>query len=677
MIKSPLAGACLLALAILMSPATAQETSGIHEVNVPAHSLSWAPVAGSDYWVATWDMGSESYYAVSRDAGRTTLTTRHAEKEIGLRYFRFDPLRETPLIPEELTAVSDARLMILQSTTQILEPYQESLAALGVEVLHRLPKQSLIVRMDGASKARVEALPWVRWVGPCHPAYKLDRQQLLELATGNLPTREYNVQVTRKGLKEKLTVGSFVRDIGGQVHEYTSPHGYLFRATLDRDQLLAVIARDDVLFADVWSPEEPDMDKARILGGADYVETVGGYTGAGVRGQVRDTGLDFSHPDWQFAPIPHNGTSGSVDHGSCVYGIVFGSGGGNAAARGLLPDGQGFFHSSGTTSDRYIETGQLLLPPIRAVFETNSTGSNRTTEYTTISADMDNILFDHDVVVLQSQSNAGSTAEPRDSRPQAWAKNIVAVGGIRHYDTLTTTDDAWNGAGSIGPAADGRLKPDVSMFYDATLCAEATGAAGYTSGNYYSNFGGTSGATPICAGYMGLIHQMWADGIFGNALVAGDVFDNKPHATLAKALMINSASPYAFSGIGADLARYKQGWGRPDLQRLYDRRLNVYFVNETDLLGNLQSTTHVLTVLPGETEFHATMVYSDPAGNPGAAMHRINDLTLKVTDPSGTIYWGNNGLAAGNVSTPGGSANLVDTVENVIVLNPAAGTWLV
>lgn len=35
------------------------------------------------------------------------------------------------------------------------------------------------------------------------------------------------------------------------------------------------------------------------------------------------------------------------------------------------------------------------------------------------------------------------------------------------------------------------------------------------------------------------------------------------------------------------------------------------------------------------------------------------------------------GLTAGNFSTPGGSWNTVDTVENVFIQNPAAGSWTV
>ena len=60
-----------------------------------------------------------------------------------------------------------------------------------------------------------------------------------------------------------------------------------------------------------------------------------------------------------------------------------------------------------------------------------------------------------------------------------------------------------------------------------------------------------------------------------------------------------------------------------------------------------------------------TMTYADPAGNPASTLHRINDLTLKVTSPSSVVYWGNNGLLEGNWSAPNGDPNTVDTVERV------------
>src|SRR6185436_16809616 len=90
-----------------------------------------------------------------------------------------------------------------------------------------------------------------------------------------------------------------------------------------------------------------------------------------------------------------------------------------------------------------------------------------------------------------------------------------------------------------------------------------------------------------------------------------------------------------------------------------------------------QAATYNYTVPAGAGDLKVTMVYPDPPGTTSATLHRINDLSLKVTSPGGTVYNGNVGLNAGNFSTAGGSPNTVDTVENVFVNAPAAGTWVI
>ncbi|MGE4652390.1 MAG: hypothetical protein AAEJ53_16005, partial [Myxococcota bacterium] len=97
-------------------------------------------------------------------------------------------------------------------------------------------------------------------------------------------------------------------------------------------------------------------------------------------------------------------------------------------------------------------------------------------------------------------------------------------------------------------------------------------------------------------------------------------------------------------------------------------------VDESAALAPLASHPYRLDST-GNTPLRATLVYRDPAGVPGAAVHRINDLSLRITSPSGLVYWGNNGLDTGNWSQPGGVSNQLDTVENVFIENPEAGTW--
>jgi hypothetical protein len=413
------------------------------------------------------------------------------------------------------------------------------------------------------------------------------------------------------------------------------------------------------------------MDVVRQIGGANYIETVGGFDGTDVRGESFDNGCQVNHIDFLSRPLIQHGAVNLNSHGTATAGVCFGDGTGNINARGLLPEGQGIvasYYTIGLTgNNRYNHSGELVNPLYEAVFQTASVGSDRTTQYTTISADADAYCFDFDLVHCQSQSNAGDQM----SRPQAWAKNMFSGGGVRHYNTETRADDMWSYGASIGPASDGRIKPTFWHFYDLVYTTYTTSTTGY------SQFSGTSSATPIIAGHVGLFFEMWDAGIFGNSVnPTGSVFENRAHPSTAKAVLAATAYQYDFTGQFHDKTRTHQGWGMPDLQKLYDMRNKIYIVDETEVLLPFETDVHTVTVDPLEPELKIVMVYSDPPGNPSVqTQHRINDLTLKVTSPGGQVYWGNHNLYDDPYSVPGGSADDKNTVECVFVENPQAGDW--
>jgi len=615
-------------------------------------------------------------FSLRRQDGSWTQPT-HADYRLGLRYRTFDPLTAAPQVPAELTATANNRLFIVQYHTQGLQQYRDVVTAAGGKCVLFLANYANIYNMDLALAADVQELPFVRAVVPFHPAYKLDEQLLAAVMAPDAGQQKVRVNLltTTRDPLEKVAVAQLVEGRQGRVEEVSSPT-HLMSVTVRIADLPAIAGLDEVQWIDLWSPPEGDMDIVRAFHGMDYVETQAGVTGQGLRIEVLDGGCDENHPDLQNYLL--HGTNTPSAHGTCCAGIVLGSGANNFSARGGLPDafliiGDYNYISGGS---RYAHTGELTNPSMayRTVLQSNSWGNARTTSYSSISQDMDLVLFDHArISILQSQSNAGN----QDSRPQAWAKNIISVGGVRHYGTLSKSDDAWNSGASIGPAADGRIKPDIASFYDGILATDQVGSAGYTSSNYYSGFGGTSGATPASAGMLGGFYELWNDGVFGNATPGADAFENAPNNTTAKAMLINTSSQWAFSGTNHDLTRVHQGWGHPDLQKMYDRRSDMLIVDESVVLSNLQSHTHNVTVAAGTPELKVTMVYRDPPGTTSSSLHRINNLDLKVTAPGGAIYWGNFGLDAANYSAAGGSANGVDTVENVFVQNPTAGSWTI
>lgn len=616
------------------------------------------------------------HYRLSLDGGETFSRDRLTSYDIFLRYGVFDPLRDAaPAVPEALAAPSSGnQLWIVQFATQGMEPWREWLRERGA-VDHRfLGMHAGIWEMPQDLAKLASEQDFVRWVGPFHPAYKLENELFDAWQQEALTTSRYNLVVGEWGLGQKTRLADDVRALGGTVHT-VDPSGWIVSATLTPAEMLQVVTNPLVLGIDRWSAPEQDMDIVRGVMGANYVETVGGYTGLGVRAEVMDGGVDTSHADWASPPILHGSVS-SGSHGTCTYGINFATGASTPGGqtRGVAPDATGIMADYDSLGSRYSHTAELVNPALqyRAVYQSNSWGGSRTSQYNSTSQELDDIIFINDISILQSQSNAGTT----QSRPQAWAKNIISVGGIRHGNNSSDADDNWTFGASIGPAADGRIKPDIAAYYDSVWTSDQD-PGGYASGDDYTGFNGTSAATPIVAGHMALIYQMWAAGEFGNVVGPGDAFDNRPHNTTAKALLLNSSKQWTFSGAGHDLTRVHQGWGKPDLARLYDNSDDTFIVNEDAVLPNLGVTTYDLTVPAGAAEFRATMVYTDRAGTTSSNLHRINDLSMRVTAPNGLVYWGNNGLNAAMTSSSGGVSNTKDTVEQVIVSSPVAGIWTV
>jgi serine protease AprX len=630
--------------------------------------------ADSPAQVITWkevdERGGEvPFYSISLD-GTKIDTVQETSYDIQLKYGNFDPARGVPELPEVFktrNANDETAVYIVQFVTQPIDEYHNELRQLGAKDLMYLANHSNLVMMNSTTKSRVESLPYVRWVGRYEPAYKLKatlRERILADVNSIEPAR-FNIMVLKRGEEFQNKIAENVNNLGGRV-ENIIPEGFRMEATLNGSQLLSIANENEILFIDRWGAPETDMSLVRSTGGADFIQTTLGFTGQGVRGEVMDSGILLTHTDFNSGlPVLQHGSNNVTSHGTATYGINFGRGTSNSAARGMLPEAQGIFADYDFLTNRYTHTAQLKQSPYYAVFQSNSWGSPWTTDYTTISAEMDDILFLNDIVILNSQSNTGN----QNSRPQAWAKNIVSVGGIKHFNTASFTDDRWQNGASVGPAGDNRIKPDLAHFWDDIHTTTSTSNTAYTT-----TFGGTSAATPITAGHFGIFFQMWHNGIFGNPTGA-TVFDSAPHMTTSKAIMINTAVQWSMT-TPSDATRFRQGWGRADLQNLYNLRNKMFIIDETDAITNLQTKTY--TVASNGTEpLKVTMVYADPMGNPSSSIDRINDLTLKVTAPNGTVYWGNNGLTTGLWSTSGGVANTIDTVENVYVQSPQAGNWTV
>ena len=703
--RTGLRPAALLALAGLGAAALAQgpvqqpgAQSAQHQAMAAADPFA-APrtserrydIPGTEIAVSTWretdSAGAQrEMWSVATD-GRNFTPPRQLDGRLALRRDTTDPLVRAPTAPDSLKAASGSEIVIVQFTTIALEAYVRDIESLGGRIYRFLPHNAYIARVPRAARGELATRPWVRWIGPYDTAHRLDDgalQQVLAGASTRIgagrdaddaapPARRYNIQVFERGIDQKAAVADAIRALGGAVDPLID-EGFLLTAALTPEQLAAIAGADEVSFIDEWGPigtDRPDgpigydMDMVRIVSGANFLRDNLGMTGAGVRGAVGDDNIRATHVDFQVNPIIfHTPVSGLLNHGTFVTGIIFGSGAGNPLALGMMPAAQPIFGDSDIiVFNRYSRTQELVESPYFAVFQSNSWGNPQTSQYTTVSAQIDDILMQTPIVLNNSMSNLGN----QQCRPEAWAKNIISSGAILHRDTSTFADDCWCGLSSIGPASDGRIKPDLSHFGDFVFCPDGDSDTDYGQGCC------TSGSTAINSGIIGLFHEIWHSGAFGNT-PGPTVFDSRPSAAFVKAMLINTADQWPFFGVSSDLGRFKQGWGRPSLENIINHR-KVLMVDQDQPLEALATQSWPIIVGAGEPFLRATMVYRDPPATPAAGVHRINDLNLKLTAPGGTVYWGNQGLTTTNWSTSGGSPDTLNTVENIFIQNPAAGTW--
>jgi hypothetical protein len=373
-----------------------------------------------------------------------------------------------------------------------------------------------------------------------------------------------------------------------------------------------------------------------------------------------------------------------------------------------------------------------------ARIHSNSWGSDAAGAYTTDSANTDSFIWSHrDMTITFSAGNAGIDAngdgviDAGSIGAPATAKNVISVGASEndrqgHYEcdvTLTYTSCAaqsgrntiftYGGAwpsdypanpikddpsagntgqmaafSSRGPAADGRIKPDVvapgtwvlsgysdkyQQQYDASANPQDNAYQydgwGYPLNRYYKYMGGTSMSNPLVAGGAAVVRDFYSKTYNGmNA-----------SAALVKATIVNSAVDMLDeNNDGVDDNRFPipnghEGWGRVDLNSATNPRRK--FVDGTVSLTTGTIGTYTYTIASGGSPFKVTLAWSDPASSTSATKNLVNDLDLVVTAPDGTQYLGN--VFSGGWSQTGGIADRFNNLENVYVASGAAGTWTV
>lgn len=253
-------------------------------------------------------------------------------------------------------------------------------------------------------------------------------------------------------------------------------------------------------------------------------------------------------------------------------------------------------------------------------------------------------------------------------------KNVVTVGGVQdavYAGQRNVSKAVMLSYSSWGPTDDGRIKPDVV----------ANGYGLYSSYNggdaLYGSMSGTSMACPNAAGVSQLLVH-YLSTLFTNTAM---------RASTLKALLIHTADDLGNAG-----PDYRFGWGLVNAKAAADV-LKAYQTNAAacrvveDRVATARTSVNFSFSWDGASPIRATLCWTDPAGASTTAHDSrtprlVNNLDLRVTGPTGTVYepwvmpfvgnWTTNTLAS--PATTG--SNDTDNVEQVLIAAPGApGTY--
>ncbi len=693
---------CLTFAAVVAAAVSA--TAGSHALRIPAgeaeavYGLGLQPLHDLDYGSFRWLVVDDAALARIEAAGIPHTEVAGA-MTVQVQGFRFDPVTDgEPAIPDGLRASGDRPgLQLVQLIGPVRDEWIAALAASGVRLLEYYPHNAYLVWSDPATMAGLETLPFVRWQGAFHPAYRLGSS--LEGRSGTI--RNVDVMLYDDGGLDDAVAG--LEALGAVVLRLgpAQPDRTFFNATIEvgADRLHDIARMGPVLWLGYASPKPVFDDEmsdqivaGNYVGGVPFVGYLAhltslGFDGSGVIWATIDSGVDWDHPDlsghiaggYDFpGACSYAGQPGSdcpnEGHGTHVTGIIGGDG------SGAYTDPQGFVYglgvapgysifamnplssTSGFPDQEYSKRALLGS----AIGGNSSWGYDLPPGYTSYERL-------HDFMVRDGLFDTGSVAEPfievfsagnegpgaGTMGPPKQAKNLITIGASQNYRIGNI--DAIASYSSRGPAVDGRWLPTIAA--PGSQIASARNDLGFPgstliagTSNLYAYASGTSMAAPHASGVVAIAAEWWRT-FNGGA---------DPSPAMVKALLVNSAVDMA----SANIPNNSEGWGRANVTKLVSPGVPREYWDQTDIFGDTGGQIVIAAGVPDPGQpLKVTLAWTDRPGAIGANPALVNNLDLTVAT-GGDTYLGN--VFSGGWSTTGGGADALNNLENVYVQTPGS-----
>lgn len=271
--------------------------------------------------------------------------------------------------------------------------------------------------------------------------------------------------------------------------------------TASRDQVADLSRSSEV--AMVWPDLEMHtcLDVSVPLIGAHRAWEAG-YTGAGIRIGVIDTGVDVTHPDLAGRIVAtHDATGEGFDdangHGTHVCGIAAGAG---AVFRGVAPGAElvvvKVLRRNGFGQMSWVMQGLEWIVSQGVQVINMSLGGPGPSDGSDPLSQTCEVVCRRGITICVAGGNDGP--QGRIGPPGA-APSVITVGASTDQDQVADFS-------SRGPTADGRPKPDVLLPGHGIIAARAKGSRmGTPVDDLYTQASGTSMAAPHAAGAVAIL----------------------------------------------------------------------------------------------------------------------------------------------------------------------------
>ena len=485
----------------------------------------------------------------------------------------------------------------------VLAEDKKALSDLGVELGHYLPKNAFEVKIPAgvtiADLRDAGLSAFVKWT----PMMKLDGP----LSIGDWPEwavlNNGHVAIQFK-TTENWKAPAYVSQLMDLDDEWHT-------AVLKPELLTQLSENNDVLFIQaIEEPGTPENFNSRAAARTAYIQGQTPFDGSNVVVGLGDDGDIGPHADYKGRLTSLAGNS-IGDHGDHVAGTIFGAGNIDPTGEGNAPGATMIYYdypSNLSNIDAHYASYRIRV--------TNSSYSNGCNAgYTFYAQQMDKDVRDNAALIHvfsagnSNGSNCGygaGTQWGNVTGGHKQGKNVIATANI-------TSTDAIAPSSSRGPAADGRIKPD--------LAAVGTNVYSTIDSHTYGNKTGTSMSAPGVAGYFAVLHNAF-----------DELQQDTAEAGLLKAIAMNTADDLGNPG-----PDFIYGYGRVNARKALKVIQDTQFLSSS--ITTNDTLTYTISIPAGVNKFSAMLYWTDKEASTSASKALVNNLDFEVTDLTGATTY--------------------------------------